>query len=438
MSLWPGNRLLAVVLWWTAGAALVVVAPVLTIAAAGTLALLLVIAAWDAWSLVRLRAVTVARCLPERVFAGRSATIVLEVSNPNPAPVSVSLIDEPAPDVRPNDVRFDSVVIAAQSNVRFEYAVTPQRRGDRPFGPVLVLTASPLQLWRRRASVEAAQVLRVYPDTSQLLRPEALDPKRMFAALGARPAPQRGDGMEFESLRDYVAGDDPRRLDWAASARRGRPVTRLYQHERNHTVIIAVDASRLMAGRVDGRSKLDYSVEASLALAYAGLVSADRVGLAVFAETVAAHLAPRGHRHEFGQFVELLRSLEARPVEPDYRALVRQLMVLQRQQALVVVLTDFVEAAAAALIDPLLVLARRHRVLLVGIRDRLYRELDGGAGADELDLYRRLVLHDLAHEREVALATLRAGGLQTLDLLPESLTAGVLNRYLAIRYGPER
>ena len=102
-----------------------------------------------------------------------------------------------------------------------------------------------------------------------------------------------GDGMDFDSLRDYLPGDDPRRVDWRATARRGRLVVRQYQHERNHTVLIAVDASRLMAGDVDGRSKLDHAVDAGLALAYAALQAGDRVGLLAFDRELRGFCAPR-------------------------------------------------------------------------------------------------------------------------------------------------
>jgi hypothetical protein len=128
-------------------------------------------------------------------------------------------------------------------------------------------------------------------------------------------------------------------------------------------------------------------------------------------------------------------------VEADYRTLAREVGARQRRRALVVVLTDFVEVDAASLVAPLVLLARRHRVLLVAIRDRAYEALApaGPPAADgPLDLYRRIVLDELLRAREAALGRLRRGGLETVDLLPEAITAEVLNHYLAIRHGPER
>jgi hypothetical protein len=138
------------------------------------------------------------------------------------------------------------------------YTVCPRRRGDRRFGPAVLLVRSPLGLLRRRESFGDGAVLRVYPDAVHFLRPEALDPRRVLAVIGVKPARRRGEGMDFESLRDYLPGDDPRRVDWRATARRSRLVVRQLQHERNHTVVIAIDFfSRLMASETDRRSKLD-------------------------------------------------------------------------------------------------------------------------------------------------------------------------------------
>ena len=425
---------------WTATALLPVFLPALAAPVLGALAVLAALAGWDLLLLRHVRPVVCKRQLPERAFVGRAGEVALQLHYDGAHAVELEIVDELPGDLSATEPQFAAVTVAPGAPVTVRYRICPTVRGDRPMGPLIMLVHSPLGLFRRRCIERDAAVLRVYPDAAYFLRPEALDPRRVFAALGVRPSPRRGDGMEFESLRDFVPGDDPRRIDWAAAARRGRLVTRLYQHERNHTVVVAIDASRLMASRVNGRSKLDHAIDAALALTYAALVSGDRASLMVFDNAVRAHLAPRRHRNHLGIFVDMLRTVQPRLVEANYRALLDNLTVWQRQRALVVLLTDFVEVDAAQLIHPLAVLAQRHRVLVVAVRDAIYRGLDVCAPveADHLDLYRRLVLDDLLREREAALAELRRRGVQTLDLTPEAITAAVLNRYLAVRYGPER
>ncbi len=265
----------------------------------------------------------------------------------------------------------------------------------------------------------------------------------MLASLGVKPARQRGVGTDFESLRDYVAGDDPRRIDWRATARRGRLVTRLHQHERNHTVMIAVDASRLMGGRVgtNDRTKLDCAVDSALALAWSALHAGDRAGLVVFDRERRLFLEPQARRASLGAFVEALSPIQSRLVEADYRVLARSLLGRRQKRSLVVILTDFAETDPESLVTPLALLARRHQVLLVALRDHRFDVLDPRRPSTERknrkrqgSFYERIVLDDLLREREETLARLRLRGVQTLDLVSEEVTSAVLNRYLAMRY----
>jgi uncharacterized protein (DUF58 family) len=434
----PDRRLLGLVALWVLAALLAVVWPWLGPALGGATLLLGVAVGIDTLAFRREPDVRLARRLPERAHVGRACTLGIVLENGADRSVEVELYEALPEDLAPAQPSFPRVRVPAAGRARVRVEVRPTRRGDRALGVLVGLVRSPLGLFRRRVVADEPAVLRVYPDTSLLLRPEALDPRRWLEALGVRPARQRGEGMEFESLRDYVPGDDPRRLDWAASARRGRPVVRLHRHERHHTVVVALDASRLMAGRIGARTKLDHTIDASLALAYAAFLSGDRVAFTVFDREVRGFLAPRGHRRELGPLVEFLRPVEPRLVEADYAALVRTLATRQRRRALVVVFSDFVESDSVSPIGTLRVLGRHHQVMLVAVRDPLYAELDATTSRTGVEgALRRVVLEDLLGERERALLSLRRGGLHTLDLAPDRLTAPVLNRYLALRYGSD-
>lgn len=452
MSISPDRRLiiLALVGWGATTLALAIPSTRLLVAAAAFIALALVV--WD-WKLLQERPrVKTERLVPDRAFIGRETKIRVLVHNQRSEPIEVSLLEELPRDVTDEDPYFEKVEIDAHGRSELGYSVHPTFRGDRELGPTIVFESSPMGFLRRRTITPAQDPLAVYPDIKPLLSAEALNPRKVLAALGMKPVRRRGEGAEFDTLREYVPGDDPRRIDWAASARRGRPITRVFQHEHNHRVIVAIDASRLMAGMFQGRSKLDHAIDASLVLAYAALSAGDRMSVLAFDETPRSFIGPFNHRNDLGRILAEVRSLQPKPVEADYTALVRELQVRERQHALVVVITDFVES------DPetsraLALLARRHRVLVVALRDSIFKELDvpenpdGSASmrsrSNPMDLengvadepLRRLVLGDLLHEREALLGGLRARGVQTLDLLPGEIIAPILNRYLAIRYG---
>lgn len=395
------------------------------------------IAALDVVLGLREPAVEVDRSLPERAYVGGCFPVALRAHNRAARPLSLVVLE-----ALPRGVETDSetvtIEVPAKGIESQIYEIRPKRRGDANFGRAIAFSASPLGLWRRRLAVAGDVQLRVYPDARRLLRGGALDPRRILEQLGAKVAPRRGEGLDFESLRDYLPGDDPRRLDWAASARRGRPVVRQYQHERNHNVVIALDSSRLMSAQIAGRTKLDYAVDTALVLAYAALVSGDRTALALFDREFRGYLAPRSRRGELGVLLDFLRPIQPRPVEPDFEAFVRGLAARQRQRSLIIVLTDFVEVEAMPLVHAFRVLARRHRVLLVALRDPLLREIDPRTSdpvGNEREILRRLVLADVAHQRERVLLSLNRAAVQTLDLSPAEVTAEALNRYLALRCG---
>jgi uncharacterized protein (DUF58 family) len=432
MTTFPDGRLVRLVAAWTvAGAAAVVWPALLTVWGLGVAALAAAALA-DLVALVRTPPIRATRTLPEHALAGRDALVAVTLANPGPRPATADVIDELPVSIATIEPRHADVRIAPGASITLEERIVPAERGDLALGPVILLERSPGGLWRRRHVAATGDVLCVHADASRYLRSGVLRPRRVLATLGVRPARERGTGMEFESLRDYVVGDDVRRVDWAATARRGRPVTRLYQHERNRSLLIALDASRLMASIIDGRTKLDFAVDAALALAYGAIAAGDRVGMIVFDDGVRAALDPAPRRH-LGPFVELLRTVRPRLVESSYVSLARRLAAGRQRRALVVVLGDFVDADVAALVEPLAVVARHHRVLFAAIRDRLYGALAPAADDDALAPYRRLVLDELLADREATLLRLRRAGLETLDLPPERITAPVLNAYLAMR-----
>ncbi len=431
--LFPTRRALWIGAAWSALALLAVPLGGLGPALALLAALALGVGLWDAATLWRLAGPALERALPERTALGRATRIDLRLASRDDIPLRVDLFEELPRDLIDADPEFRDRLLEPGASLHLSYSVSPARRGTRPIGRAAVLARTALGLVQRRFSFPG-QTLRVYPDTSRLLRREALDPRAALAALGVKRARPRGSGLEFESLREYVPGDDVRHIDWRATARRGRPMTRIYRHERDHPVLIALDASRLMGASYGHGTALDLAIESALALAYTALHHGDRVGLVLFDQLPRALVTPRRSRRGLGRLIDVVWDAQPRRVEPDYARLVDELSRRQRQRALVVLITDFAYAGPSFLHEPLAVLARRHRLLLVALRNPLLDDVARGAHSpDGQDRYRRLVVQDLLHERERALAELRRRRVLTLDLAPGELVPSLLNRYLALR-----
>ena len=437
MSWYPGRRLGTALWGLAAGALLAAWWPLLLPALGGAVLLLLVLVGLDAAALRRLPRPEAERELPERVWVGREAEIAIRVRNPAATATRLDVIEELPADLAAADPAFRSVRVPPRSQERLVYRVQPRERGDRPLGALTLLQHSPIGLLLRRTLIQGGAAIRVYPDASRYLQPEALDAQRTLAVIGVKPTRRPGEGIEFETLREYVPGDDPRRLDWAATARRARPIIRVFQHERNHTVWIALDTSRLMGERCGERTKLDAAIDAALALAFASVASGDRAGALVFDRELRGATAARGRRSQLGVILELLRRVQPRRVEADYRTLLQALAA--RPRALVVVFTDLVESFASRMSEPLVVLGKRHRVLVVAVRSPLFGALGDRTDPEaKLDLYGRIVVDELLREREETLARLRQLGVLTLDATPDQVVVPVVNRYLQLRYGSER
>lgn len=370
--------------------------------------------------------------LPRRGRVGSAAGIELRLHNPNAAPIVAQVLVELPADLG-GDVALGPHALRPGATHATTISRTPQRRGLRPIGTPQILTRSRLGLMWSRSAPEPPEPFPVLPAPG-LAEAGALVDSRAHARPGIRPRRPRGEGLEFESLREYVPGDDPRHLDWRASARTGKLISRQYRIERNHSVVVCVDTSRLMSARIDRVSKLDHSLVAGLALAGAVQSAGDRVGLAAFDREVRAWVAPIGPRAALTPFLDATLPLEVSPVEPTYRVLADLLARYQKKRALVIILTDFVEGASSASLESYLsLLARRHCVLLVACRDPLLSSLGADPGIGAAEVYRRLVIQDLVVERQTALERIRRMGVQTLDLQPDQMTAPLLASYLEIR-----
>ncbi len=371
------------------------------------------------------------RELPEHVVKGRRAIVTYRVSSYIDR--STSILDELPTDLG-GDMLIEDVALTPRTTT-ITREVVPLRRGTNELGGAYLMWNSRLELFRYRSLAQNGGKVAILPPASSPERRVALTHRTIRDELGTRPRPARGEGREFESLREYFPGDDPRHVDWRATARRGRMMVRQYQTERRHTVMVAVDTGRLMAARAESNSKLDYALDCAIALARASKEFGDRVGFMAFDRELRSLIRPRSGVGALRGLVEASARLKVSAFEPNYRVLADTLAINQKKRALVVVLTDFVEGSASRELESYLgVIARRHVVLLVALRDRVLAEIDRRDAEITRDrLYRRLALQDLVVEREAALARIGRFGAETLDLDPAAINAPVLNRYLAMR-----
>jgi len=338
---------------------------------------------------------------------------------------------------------------------RLTYRVFPIQRGEYGFGPLTVRYLGPLRLAWRQRTLHFDDQVSVYPNVSAIRRYEGLVRRGLQQEIGLRSSRRWGAGTEFDRLREYAPDDEYRRINWKATARRHSPVVVDYRTEQSQNVIVALDAGRLMSTRlplvsdlsseeqhgsrpelVEARalSRLDYSVNAALLLAYVSQKYGDRVGLLAFTDRVIRFLPPRSGKRQYLAILEALHDLKPEPVEADYAVALGYLASRASRRSLIVLFTDIVEAdSARPLVSSVSLLARRHLPLTVTLRDPAIEHMASAPVVDSRSVYERGVAQALLSDREELLLRLRQRGALTLDVPADRLSLSLLNRYLQVK-----
>jgi uncharacterized protein (DUF58 family) len=326
--------------------------------------------------------------------------------------------------------------IRAGETIRDDVTVVPVRRGRERSGEggFVIDSVGPLGLGRRRRRFTLPWEVVVYPPlVSVRLRASVVEALRREA--GMKPIRQLGEGRLFESLREWVPGDDLRHIDWKATARRSKVITRQYEAERRQQVLLMLDTGRLMTAQVaSGVSRLDFAVQAALELAYAAAQHDDNVGIMAFADGVQHFVAPQRGRTAVRRVLEVLAVVEPKLVEPDYPGAFRYLAARNRKRALTVLFTDVIDRFASdALVANVATLRPRHLPLAVTLRNP---ELDAVATLrpeTTRDAYRKAAAEELLHAREEALGHMRRAGVLVIDVTPERAAQAVVAKYLDLK-----
>lgn len=346
-------------------------------------------------------------------------------------------IREVRPDILGGSQPARAISIAPHSATRETVPVVPLRRGRERTnsGGFVVDSFGPLGLGRHRTRLPLPWDVVVYPPlVSVRLRASVAEALRRRAA-GMKPIRQLGEGRLFESLREWGPGDDLRHIDWKATARRGKVITRQYEAERRQQVLLVLDTGRLMTADVAaGVARLDFAVQAALELAYAAAQHDDNVGIMTFADGVQHFVAPERGRTGIRRVLDVLAEVEPRLVEPDYPGAFGYLAARNRKRALTVLFTDVIDRFASdALVANVATLRPRHLPLAVTLRNP---ELDAVATqrpATPHDAFRKAAAEELLHAREEALGHMRRAGVLVIDVTPERAAQAVVAKYLELK-----
>jgi uncharacterized protein (DUF58 family) len=405
-------------------------------------ALVLVAALLDGMRLPAPHSITVARSWSNAPSLSSATEIEIAVEQNGATILDCRIVDD-LPEALVGVPATRSLRAYPRVRAALRYTIDPRARGDVTTGSVYLRYRSLLGLIEKWAIAPLQQTVRVYPALRQGEDQEIFLARGRQIELQLRQVRERGLGRDFESLREYLDGDDLRDICWTATARRGELITRRYQTERSQAVWIVLDAGRLLQGRIlrdsddeerRGYSKLDYACSTAIALAQLALYSGDRVGLLVYGQHVQQRLLPgRGPAH-LRLIVEALAQARAEASEADHLRATATLNRWQPRRALILWITDLAETAMRPeVIDGAMQLLRRHVLLFVAMAQPDVEAIAKGRPKSVEQMFRASAAQELVMRRELLLARLRDQGALTLDLDPDKLTSAVLNQYLKVK-----
>ena len=393
--------------------------------------LVLVIADWV--MLPGRRGILIEREVPGTVGIGDRVSGSYTVRSAWPRPLEVTVVDEMPVAVR-GGVESVEVHLPGHGTATVPFDVSGMVRGLATLGRIGVRVTTHLGLLATRATFAPADTMLVTPSVSNVRRFRLLAVQHRLYTAGVRVLRQRGESRAFAGLREYAVGDDPRHIDWKATARRRKHMVREFTIEQSQTIFTLIESGRAMTQLAGEFSRLEHALSAALVLTDVAATSGDRVGTMVFDQEVRAFVPPNRGDAALRLVRSALIPVTATMAEPDYAGAFRYLATRQRRRALIVFFTDVIdERASRALVAHVTRSAARHLVVVVALRNDAVFEAAVPRGERELALYTSAAAEELVAGRHAVLERMRRAGVNVLDVSPQAMAAAVVNKYLEIK-----
>jgi len=364
-------------------------------------------------------------------------TVELSVRNMFHRALAVELKDH-VPDlhfaVNPSGMKQS---VPANSEQKFTYILTPNKRGAFAFPRVFVRYTGVLGLCVKSFAQALPIEYKVYPNVKDLSKYRLM--LRRSAGDGVKRVPTRGVGVEFESLRAYVDGDDYRTVNWPATARENKLLVNQYEIEKDQPVMVLLDAGRPLSYTVNGHKKLDFAINAALALSDIVMQSGDKAGLVVFDADVKSFVPPGKGERQRSLLMETLYHVESVKYTSDYQAALFYAAGRQSRRATMFLFTDFQTLDEAnEMIESLGILAKRHSPIVVLMKNESIEKKASSTPSEKRDAYEKAVAIDLLAERAKIMRALKARGIPCVESDAENFASAAVNRYLRNKSAVQR
>lgn len=324
------------------------------------------------------------------------------------------------------------VSIPAERHARISYEIRPEQRGDGEFSGVDLVSRSVFGLWQRKRYLPLADSIKVYPNFRAISQYTLLATDHQLSQLGVKHRQRRGEGNDFHQLREYRPGDALRQIDWKASSRYHKLISKEYQDERDQQIVFMLDCGRRMRHLEQQGGHLDQALNAMLLLAYVATEQGDAVGFHAFGG-VRRWYPPVKGGGVVKQLISTTYDIEATLEAADYLEAARELMPLQRRRSLIVLITNTRDEDNEDLLTAVKLLSRRHLVVVADLREAILDSTLEQSVTDISSAQRFQGVQSYLNNRTRNHDQLRHQGALTLDLLAEQLPVALVNQYFTVK-----
>jgi uncharacterized protein (DUF58 family) len=362
---------------------------------------------------------------------GVCSMVQLEICNPCHYPLQMTLHEDYPAAVEVEHLPVD-VSLAACASKTLAYPLTPIRRGDAEFGPTYLRVCSRWGLWQRLVMAGKATPIRIYPNFAPIAHLATLGMEANINQLGIHLLQRRGEGLEFHQLREFRTGDALRQIDWKATARQHKPISREYQDERDQDVIFLLDCGRRLRAKDDALSHFDHALNALLLTAYVALRQGDAVGVMSFAG-VRRWLSPIKGRTGIHTLLNQLYDVHSGTDSSDFLQAAQHLIDRHRKRSLVVMISNVREEDGEDLMAATRLLAGQHVVMVASLRENFLEQTLTREVVTFNDALRYCSVVQFMQQRHQLLQRLRASGVIMVDATPQQLHMNLVNEYLKMK-----
>ncbi len=380
------------------------------------------------------RPIAAKRIIENKLSNGDYNPVILQLKGKLAFSSRLEVIDEFPVQLQLRDKAFELDKTPRIFEKEVLYEIRPVQRGVYQFGHLHIFISTPLQLLKRRLSIDLSQEVKVYPSFIQYRKYSFLAISNRLSEEGVKKVRHIGQSKEFEQIKDYVLGDDYRKINWRATARRNELMVNQHQEEKSQNVYCLVDKGRMMQMPFNGMNLIDYAINSTLVLLGIAQARGDKAGMITFSDKIGSFIPAKGIRTQMGLISEALYNQQVRMKEPDYLRLYKNIRVQIKKRSLLILFTNFDSMISLQnQLHYLKAIAKNHVLCTVIFDNSEVNERANSKTSGLKSLYDQTMAEKLQHDKKLIVKELNKNGIYSILTEPQDLTINTINKYLELK-----